>query len=290
MKFLVTGAAGQVGSAVCAVAGSQGHEVVGRDRDSLDIRDPIAVAESIDAIRPDVVVNAAAWTAVDAAEGQSAEARLVNVRGVANLARACTKFGSALVHYSTDYVFDGTSTAPYKESDSANPINEYGRSKLEGEQIIRQLCENHLILRTSWIFSQSNRNFLSTMVRLGQDQREVRVVADQIGKPTSAASIAQATLQALGRTKPLTGLFHFAQPPAVTWYDFALAIYSEADRQGFDLRVQNVIAIKSEEFHSIASRPANSVLDCSRFEQQVGVGIPSWRDALPAAIKSIIDD
>ena len=284
MKVFITGAHGQVGYALQAQALQLGWQVRAVDRDALDITDADAVSAAIGAFSPDAVINAAAYTAVDRAEAEPDLAFSVNRDGTASLARVCGAAGIPLVHYSTDYVFDGSKTGAYVEDDPVAPLDVYGASKLAGEQALRTHCFRHLILRTSWVFSAHGHNFVKTMLRLGAERAQLRVVADQQGKPTAAAELARLTCEILPKAKDRWGIYHVAQPSVTSWHGFAEAIFFEANRQGFDLKVTDVQAITTAEYPIPARRPVNSELNCERLEAAFGVSIRPWRESLAEVI------
>ena len=290
MKILVTGASGQVGRELCRQCSAIGHQVVAADREDLDIRDAASVRQFVAAASPEVTFNAAAWTAVDDAENQFDEAVRVNRDGAENLAVACAEHSIPMVHYSTDYVFDGQKNSAYAEDDVTNPVNAYGRSKLAGEEAVRALHEKHLIIRTSWVFSSHRSNFVKTMLRLGSERTELRVVEDQVGKPTSAATIADISLAMAVREQAAWGTYHLAQPEAVSWHEFAKSIFESAAQQGWELALKDVVSISSGEFPTVAARPENSVLDCHKLENSFEIVIPDWHGALDSVIGELISD
>ncbi len=262
-------------------------DVIATDVAELDITDTAAVLEFVSKTAPDACLNAAAWTAVDDAEDNEAAAYSVNRDGAANLANACDEHDIPLVHYSTDYVFDGRKSSPYVEQDTPNPINVYGRSKLDSEESVRAQCERHLVLRTSGVFSQHGSNFVKTMLRLGQQREVLQVVSDQIFKPTAAAELARLTLQVLSRGEIKWGTYHLAQPEAVSWHGFATTILDSASRQGIDIRAQDVEPIAASDYRSATLRPANSALDCSSFEETFELRIGGWNDTLDFVIAEL---
>lgn len=290
MKILVTGASGQVGRELCRLCLAIGHQVVAADRENVDIRDAASVRQFVEAASPDVTFNAAAWTAVDDAENQYGEAVRVNRDGAGNLASACAEHSIPMVHYSTDYVFDGRKNSAYAEDDATNPVSAYGRSKLAGEEAVRALHEKHLIIRTSWVFSSHRSNFVKTMLKLGSARTELRVVGDQFGKPTSAATIADISLAMATREEAAWGTYHLAQPEAVSWHEFAKSIFESAARQGCELAVKDVVSVSSAEFPTVAARPAMSVLDCQKLENRFEIAIPNWHGALDSVIGELISD
>ncbi len=290
MRILVAGASGQVGRELCRQGLADGFQVIAPERVNFDISDASGIRQFIAEAAPDILFNAAAWNEVDEAEDQSAQAMQVNRDGAVNLATACAEHSIPLVHYSTDYVFDGTKASAYVEDDAPGPINTYGRSKLAGEEAVRANHEQHLILRTSWIFSAHRSNFVKTMLRLGTARTELRVVDDQIGKPTSAATIAQISLAIASDVRRSWGTYHLAQPEAVSWHDFATAIFEAATQHGLTLAVKNVVPISSDDFASAARRPENSVLDCHKLEDTFEVVIQDWHDALHTVIGDLVSD
>ena len=271
----VLGAGGQIGMAVSAALRAAGRPVRPLGRTEADIEDIDAVARAI--AGSVAVVNAAAFTDVEAAETQSARAHAVNAVGAGIVAAACAEAGVPLLHYSTDYVFDGATDRPWREDDAVRPLSQYGASKAAGERAVAAVCRRHLILRTSWVFSAGNRNFLATMRRLAKERRSISVVDDQRGGPTPADAIAEASLimidAAMRRGFEAWGTYHFSGAPTVSWCGFARAIL--ADRPDIE-----VAPIGTADYSAKAVRPANSELDCSRIANVFGIGQPDWRDAL----------
>ncbi|OGA68034.1 MAG: dTDP-4-dehydrorhamnose reductase [Betaproteobacteria bacterium RIFCSPLOWO2_12_FULL_65_14] len=273
MKILVIGPSGQVGSTLLETLPAIG-EVIAAGRRDLDLCKKESIAKALAAARPDVIVNAAAYTAVDQAETEEALAMAVNRDGPALLAEEAARRGALLVHFSTDYVFDGEKPSPYVESDATNPLNAYGRSKLAGEQAIQRSGCRHLIFRTSWVYSHIGRNFLLTMRRLARDKRELRVVDDQHGAPTSSRMLADAVPRAITAVlhdSSLGGLYHMSAQGSTTWCGFARAIVGDHVK---------VLPISSSEYPTPARRPRNSVLDNSKLEQDFGIRLPSWQSGL----------
>ncbi|MGO4223203.1 dTDP-4-dehydrorhamnose reductase [Lysobacter sp. TAF61] len=293
MRFLVTGANGQVGHELMRSLAPLG-EVVATTRsgeledgaacERLDLSDLDAIAPLLDRVRPDVVVNAAAYTAVDRAEDDAEAAFRANAGGPGRLAIECAARNIALVHYSTDYVFDGQGSRPYREDDATAPIGVYGHSKLAGEQAIAASGVRHLILRTAWVYGLHGANFLRTMLRVGAERDELRVVADQRGTPTPAWLIADATAAILRQGVAESGLLHLVADGETTWHGFADAIFDEAMAAGLVSRRPVVTAIATADYPTRASRPAYSVLDTNRLRQQFGVEPPDWRKALHATL------
>jgi dTDP-4-dehydrorhamnose reductase len=276
-RILLTGKDGQVGSALELALAPLG-DVVACNRSQLDLSDPDRIRCVVRETAPSIIINAAAYTAVDKAESEPEIAAAINGRAPGILAEEAKRMGALLVHYSTDYVFDGTRQAPYRESDAPNPLNVYGRTKLAGEEAIRMADGRHLILRTTWVYAANGHNFMRTMLRLAAERDELRVVDDQIGAPTWSGTIAEGTAAALRRANPLEGVFHLTAGGATSWFGFAQAILDQTRAQR--KREPRLIAIPTSEYPLPARRPANSRLDCSRFVQASGYAPPSWQDAL----------
>lgn len=269
---LLFGAGGQVGAELLAR-----HPFDAPSRAEVDLADPQAVATAILARQPSVVVNAAAYTAVDRAEAEPELAMAVNYDASAAMADACARLGIPLVHLSTDYVFDGSKNGPYTEAEAPAPLSVYGASKLAGEEAIRARLDTHVILRTAWVFSPRRENFVRTMLRLAE-REELRVVDDQRGGPTPAAAVADAVMAVLASGSPTWGTFHFCGAPAVSRFEFARAIFAALGRG------PRLVAIGSDAYPLPARRPANSMLDGSRFAAAYGMPAPDWRAALPSII------
>ena len=278
MRILLTGRNGQVGWELERSLARIG-EVVAFDRSSLDLAERDRIAERVRAVKPDVVVNAAAYTAVDRAESEPELARRINTEAPEILAKEALRLGATLIHYSTDYVFDGTKAAAYVETDSPNPLSVYGRSKLEGERAIQASGCRHLILRTSWVYGARGANFLLTVLRLARERRELRVVDDQIGAPTWCRDIATATakLAEASVAGSIQGLYHLAAAGKTSWCGFASTLLAIA---GIGIPVT---PISTGEFHSVARRPANSVLSCAKLKA-FGIELPEWPRSLSACM------
>lgn len=282
MKGLVFGKTGQV--ARCLAVRLRSLESVSfLDRKQADLSRPQDVRDAIAAIGPDVVVNAAAYTAVDAAESEPELAQLVNADAPAAMAEACAQTGAWLLHYSTDYVFDGTGSEPYREDEPVSPLNVYGRTKLAGEEAIRNAHDRYLIFRTSWVYSNHGRNFLNTMLRLAGERKELNIVYDQVGAPTWAGSIAAATdevLRVLARqgadADESAGTYHMTCGGRTSWYGFARRIFELTGRLA-DIRLD---PIPTAEFPTPARRPLFSVLSNEKLARQIGVQLDPWEDAL----------
>lgn len=288
-KILLTGASGQVGRSLAALAPQSGFEVVAFSRGGLDIGDAAAVAACVEEARPDLVINAAAYTAVDKAESETEKAFAINRDGVMHLARACDAAGAALLHYSTDYVFDGGKPAPYREDDPVNPLSVYGASKLAGEQMARQHCPRHVILRVSWVFSEYGNNFVKTMLRLGRERPELRIVHDQRGCPTSARDIARASLAVAERMTggfDDWGTYHFSSTPPTTWFEFSRAVFDIAVELG-RYTAPRLHPITTADYPTPARRPSNSVFDAGKFIERFGMPLPQWRVDLKRVISEL---
>ena len=284
MKILITGANGQLGRELQHIVPAS-WSVVAVNSSDCNITDHTSVARLIEQVRPDAVVNCAAYTAVDHAESEREKADAVNWLAVENLAHVAKAEDVALVHISTDYVFDGTSCTPYRESDPTAPINHYGEGKLRGEQAIAESGCRGVIIRTQWLYSPEGKNFVKTMLRLAEQQREVRVVADQYGSPTAADDLAAAIMQILPEVvadHTLRGeVFHFASAGEATWCEFTEEIFRVAE---CDCRA---VAITTNDYPTAARRPRNSVLDCSKIGNRFGVTLPDWRESLRRNIERI---
>lgn len=260
-KIFITGKNGQVGRELVERATELGLEAVSFGSEELDIRDRKAVMAAIDEHQPTVVINAAAYTAVDKAEEEVDLAYAVNRDGVENLALACKSQDILLIHISTDYVFDGEKESPYLESDTPNPVGVYGASKYAGEQVLRATWDKHIILRVSWVFGRYGNNFVKTMLRLAKERDELSVVDDQFGAPTCAADIASRILDYIVSRSNNLGTFHLESKPGVTWYQFAHEIFEQAIMQGIVDRRIAVAPVSSDQYVTPVTRPANSKLD-----------------------------
>lgn len=277
------GAKGQLGWEICRQGGTHALEVIGLDLPKVDITDPAAIGKALDATRPFLVVNAAAYTAVDLAESEPDSAFAVNRDGPANLAALCSEVGIPLVHISTDYVFNGEKGSAYLESDPISALGVYGKSKATGEEAVRNHLREHIILRTSWLYGVHGANFVKTMLRLAKQEETLRVVADQFGCPTFAADLAEAVLMiaACYRDGGETawGTYHYCGEGSTSWHGFAETIIRLA-RPHDTLQVRQVTALKTEEYPTPARRPANSVLDCSLIRERFGISPRPWKDSL----------
>lgn len=281
MKILLLGQHGQVSQALQQSLGRH-IELTVLGREQLDLAEPNEIRQQVLQQRPTLIINAAAHTAVDQAESEPELAFAINATAPGILAEAAAELGAPLIHYSTDYVFDGSKATPYHEADTPNPLSVYGRSKLAGEQAIAAAGGSHLILRTSWVYSQHGKNFLLTMQRLLQERDNLNVVDDQIGAPTWAGTIAQTTTQLIehcnnGQSGPW-GVYHLTAKGQASWFDFAKEIAAHLQSQG--KRVATLHPIPSSAYPTPAQRPLNSRLDCSRLEHAWQVQLPDWQSAL----------
>ncbi|MNI12557.1 dTDP-4-dehydrorhamnose reductase [compost metagenome] len=281
MKVLINGRNGQVSHELQRRLGAVGELIV-LGRDQLDLAQPDQIRRQVQNVRPDLIINAAAHTAVDLAESEPQAAFAINAIAPGILAEEALALDIPLIHYSTDYVFDGLKAAPYNEDDTPNPLGVYGKSKLAGEQAIKDVQGRHLILRTSWVYSTHGRNFLLTMQRLLQEKPELRVVADQIGAPTWAGTIANSTLALIERWRANEvanwGTYHLSAQGETSWFGFAQAIGEALRQQGKPCAA--LLPIPSSDYPTPAARPLNSRLDCSRLQRDWGVSQPDWQTAL----------
>ncbi len=283
---LVVGETGQLARELARAAWAPGVEVTFAGRDIIDLARPETATAVVAAMKPGVVVNAAAYTAVDKAESDADQAFLVNRDGPAALARAAAAVGAPVIHVSTDYVFDGTKDGAYTEDDPVAPVSVYGRSKEAGERAVREAAEHHVILRTAWVYSPFGNNFVKTMLRLGAEREELRVVADQRGCPTAAADIAAAIVRLAGADHGW-GTYHYSGAGPTTWHGFAEAIFAGAAARGAKVPAR-VTAIGTADYPTPAVRPANSVLDCTRIDRVHGIVARNWREALEDCLDALI--
>jgi dTDP-4-dehydrorhamnose reductase len=292
MRILVTGATGHVGDALLKVLAPQmlglGGSVVATDRDKLDLARPNQIARSLDRIAPDFIINSAAYTTVDRAEDESEIAFRINAEAPAVIARWAANRGVPLIHFSTDYVFDGMGTRPWREDDPANPLSTYGASKLAGDEAVRSSAGPHLIVRTSWVYAASGTNFLRKITRLAKDRQELRIVADQIGAPTSAALIAEAIVGVMGNDAALVadrftasgGMVNLAASGQTSWHGFAVAIVDGLKARGVPLAVETITPVATKDYRTKAKRPLNSRLDLTRLREVFCINPPPWDQAL----------
>ncbi|WP_428681723.1 dTDP-4-dehydrorhamnose reductase [Reyranella sp.] len=293
MRILLTGVSGQVGSALVPRLSAFGT-VIPADRMLIDMTKLGGIAARLDELAPDVIVNPAAYTAVDKAEDDRDTAFQVNEAAPRALARWAAATRVPLIHFSTDYVFDGSGTTPWKETDSPSPLSVYGASKLAGELAIRDAGGPHLIVRTSWVYAPTGTNFLRTIMRLAKEREELRIVADQFGAPTSAAMIAGAIAQMFADPRGIaevvargSGLVHLAASDSTSWHRFAAAIIGELQARGAAVKTTRVVPIATSEYPVRAQRPLNSRLDLTKLSQTFGISMPHWSHGLKAAIDEV---
>ncbi len=280
MNILITGCKGQLGSEMCLLAAEhQDHRYFLTDVAELDITDIAAVERYVADNKIDIIVNCAAYTAVDRAESDEDTARLINADAVENIARAAAKNNAKVIHVSTDYVFSGDNCTPYREDDATSPTGAYGRTKLLGEQRLMSICPDSVILRTAWLYSPWGNNFMKTMLRLGNERESLNVVYDQVGSPTAAEDLAQAIFSIIEAPKFVSGIYHFTNEGVCSWYDFTRAIHHIADIQC------DVQPIRSEQYPTPTKRPNYSVLDKHKIKATYGINIAHWYDALCRTIE-----
>ncbi|MEQ4619035.1 MAG: dTDP-4-dehydrorhamnose reductase [Corticimicrobacter sp.] len=289
MRFLITGQTGQLGFELRRSLSVLG-EVIALDRHAADLAKPDTLPAIIRRHAPDVIVNAAAYTAVDKAENEPGLARQINAMAPAILAEEAARLDAVMVHFSTDYVFDGRQPTPYAESDTTHPLSIYGQSKLEGEQAVRSATPRHLIFRTSWVYGAYGNNFLKTMLRLLQTRQSLSVVDDQHGAPTAASLIADTCAQILARLPASQatqaefpfGTYHLSAAGSVSWHGYAHHIATQASRLGYPLTLSpdNILAIPTSAYPLPAPRPANSLLDTSLLRTTFGLALPDWREGV----------
>ncbi len=299
MKILLLGKNGQVGWELQRSLAPLG-EVLALDRNSTshcgDLSNLEGLADTVRVFRPDVVVNAAAYTAVDKAESDQSTANLINALAPEVLARACAAIGAYLVHFSTDYVFDGAGQKPWLESDATGPLNVYGHSKLAGEKGIAKQGAKHVIFRTSWVYGTEGGNFAKTMLRLAQEREKMAVINDQFGAPTGAALLADITALCLQRVQPeqhepyLSGIYHLAAAGETTWHAYAKYVLQQAQslKPSLKYTVKEVAAVATTEFPTPAARPLNSRLNCSQLENALQLKLPAWQTGVDAMLSKIL--
>jgi len=295
MKILLIGSNGQLGRELERQLSSVGN-VAAFPRSALDITNHRAVRDAVLAIHPNIIVNAAAFTAVDKAETDSERANSVNAEAVANLVQIAQKEGAWLIHYSTDYVFDGSKPTPYIETDAPNPINVYGASKLAGETAIAAADCQHLIFRTSWVIGKDGNNFAKTILRLAAERNSLKVISDQLGVPTSPSLISKITIDAIRAIKQdkawPQGIYHLAPQGVSSWHEIAktLIVYAEQQRVQLNTQVENIQAITTAEYPTAAKRPLNSQLDTHKLRAQLSFDLPHWKDDLLAVASDIVKE
>ncbi|MGB3191737.1 MAG: dTDP-4-dehydrorhamnose reductase [Limnoraphis sp.] len=280
-QILLIGKDGQLGQELQLFLAPLG-EIKSVGRDSLDLANPEAIAQKVAEVKPDLIVNAAAYTAVDKAETETDLAQAINSTAPGILAKQAQQLGATLIHVSTDYVFDGSQSHPYLETDLTQPLGVYGQSKLAGEQAILSTQANAAIVRTAWVYGVGGKgNFVKTMLRLGGEREELRVVCDQVGSPTWTGDLANAIVQLSQQINPENaGIYHYTNSGVTSWYDFAIAIFEEAKQLGFPLKIQRVVPISTAEYPTPARRPAYSVLNTQKISAILGTYPPHWRQSL----------
>jgi dTDP-4-dehydrorhamnose reductase len=290
-SILLIGNNGQVGKELETILAPDGN-IITVARPTVDLTQADILRSVIALNKPQIIINAAAYTAVDKAESEPELAKSINATAPLILAEESQKLKAFLIHISTDYVFDGLCCSPYQESNATNPLSVYGKTKLAGEEAIRQTCNDYLILRTAWVYGAFGKsNFVKTMLRLGAEREEIRVVADQIGSPTWAKDIASAIASLIKNetTTKITGIYHYTNSGVASWYDFAVAIFEEAQELGFPLKIQRVVPITTLEYPTPARRPAYSVLACEKISAILGTYPPHWRQSLRKMLKELVD-
>lgn len=285
MKLLILGSNGQVGHCLVEQAEARGIDYTATNSSQLDIIDYLKVRQTVESVEPSVVINATAYTNVEKAEDEPEKAFQVNSDSVANLARICSQKNIPLVHISTDYVFDGTKDGYYQETDSVNPINAYGKSKLAGEIAVADNTDKYVILRTSWVFGRHGKNFVKTMLNLFKSRDELTIVSDQVGGPTYAGDIASAILrivEVLDNTPNFSewGIFNFSGKDDVSWYKFAQCIYDSSRKKQLITKDVSIRPIQASMFKTKATRPQNSKLDLSRIESVFNISASDWKSEI----------
>ncbi len=287
MRVLLTGADGQLGRCFQDCL-PDGWVIKDTDAKTLDITDSLAVLAEVESFRPNIIVNAAAYTAVDKAETEGKLAKLVNVDGARNLAEAANKVNARFIHVSTDYVFDGKSSTPYVENDPTNPLGAYGKTKLDGELEVRKANDSAIIIRTAWVFSEYGNNFVKTMLKLGIDREKLGIVADQRGCPTYAGDIAKTILKLIQHENVPGGVYHYCGDKEVSWFEFAKAIFQQAEKDGYTGKPE-VVGITTDEYPTPAARPIYSALNCQKIKQYPYVIESDWEAALVKICSKLIE-
>lgn len=287
MRILVAGSSGQLGSDLVRLLHDAGANYAGMDSSSMDVTLKRDVYEAMQRMRPDVIINCAAYTKVDLAENEQGAAFAVNRDGAANLAEAASSHDALLIHVSTDFVFDGSRPVPYKETDETAPLGVYGLSKLEGEAVIAKTHKKHVIIRTSWQYGVAGNNFVKTMLRLAYERDELRVVYDQTGGPTWSKDLAAAIIEvarAFEAGSAEYGVYHYSNEGVASWYDLAVETVEAARALGAELRCRKIEPILTSEYPTPARRPPYSVLDKSKIKKTFGLDVPHWRASLRAML------
>jgi len=278
-NIVVFGASGQLGNCIKHVSEKRGiKNIYFLQRSEADILNPEALKNTFDKYSPSWCINCAAYTAVDKAEDDKENAEKVNKIGVEHIARLCAEKGIKLIHVSTDFVFKGDVARPLNERDITNPIGVYGQTKLDGEKAVQQITDNYFILRTGWLYSEYCNNFVKTMLRLGAERDELKIIADQVGTPTYAIDLASFILDVIDRDSEAYGIYHYSNEGVTSWYDFAKAVF---DISGTEVKA---IPVRTDEYVTKATRPAYSVLDKSKVKTTFEMEIPYWRDSLTKCI------
>ncbi len=289
MKIVIFGGAGQLGSDFQRMARLEGIDVISCDLPEIDITAEAQVLDAVKHHSPDIVINAAAYTAVDKAEQEAKIAYAVNRDGAKNCAIACQKVQIPLIHISTDYVFNGENTNPYTETDEVFPIGVYGQSKWEGECAVRELLDKHLIIRISWVFGFYGQNFVKTMQRLARERDELSIVGDQYGCPTATRALSYALIKiartAIDNAGPW-GTYHYSCAPPTNWYEFAKVIIAET-KQYETLKVKNIKSISTQEYPTPAQRPVNSIMDCRKIKKDYAIEQVSWKEELKQVVQEL---
>jgi dTDP-4-dehydrorhamnose reductase len=291
MKVLLTGSKGQLGQEVEKLGMNAGLDIIPMDLPEIDITDSEMLTQIFSDLKPSIVINAAAYTAVDLAETQKDICYAVNSAGPANLTQLCDKYNARLIHISTDYVFDGKGNTPYHEDDPVSPVNVYGHSKAEGESAVIAGSGKHLVLRTSWLYGKYGKNFVKTMLRMGQEKKVIKVVNDQYGCPTCAYDLAKVIIiiaQQLESKSDTWGIYQYCGNGITTWYDFAVSIFQFAGEIGVN-KIPVITSIPTSQFPTAAKRPLYTALDCSKTKSSFGVEIYPWRQSLKKTIQQIIE-
>lgn len=288
-KILLTGKNGQLGQELQPLLTAMG-EVISLGRDDLNLTNTDKISNFLQQYQPDLIINAAAYTAVDKAESEPKIAHAVNETAPKIMAQWANKFGARLFHFSTDYVFDGTKNKPYREEDTPHPLGVYGESKLAGEEAIKANCNDYIILRTAWVYGVYGKgNFVKTMLRLGKEREQLNVVSDQMGSPTWTYNIAQASVELISKlpASPLQEIYHFTNSGVASWYDFAIAIFEEAKGLKFPLKINRVFPIPTTEYPTPAKRPPYSVLSGEKIAKILSTPPPQWRVSLRAMLNQL---
>lgn len=289
--ILILGSKGQLGRALLTQSPPSERAIIGWSREDFDFSDIEKVSSELNRLKPSIVINASAYTAVDAAEGSATEAEKINGDLPRALAQYCAENQALLVHYSTDYVFSGEGQAPWKENDPPNPLNNYGVTKLSGERAIAENCKSYFIFRTSWVFDNQGKNFVTTMLRLAPDKDKLAIVNDQVGAPTYSVHLAQWTWTilsvALNKESSPFGIYHLCASGTTTWFDFAQYLLMKAKSLGIIQRMPILNPISTEDYAAPTKRPKNSRLDCSSVQSQFDISLAPWQEGIDECLKSL---